>query len=56
MKNSGLKLITLFFLMCGGAAVSGQAVDQAVPGDDFSLEGALELFKKSASPKNLNAC
>ena len=37
--------------MCGGAVVSGQAVDRAVPGDDFSLEGALELFKKSASPE-----
>lgn len=51
MKNSGLKLVTLFFLMCGGMAVSGQSVNQEVPGDDFSLEGALELFKKSASPE-----
>jgi hypothetical protein len=29
----------------------GQSVEPEVPGDQFSLEGALELFKKSASPE-----
>jgi hypothetical protein len=51
MKNGGLKVVALFFLMGGAAAVSGQSVEREVPGDDFSLEGALELFKKSASPE-----
>lgn len=43
-------MVWLFFLMAGGVAVMGQS-RQDVPGDDFSLEGALELFKKSASPE-----
>ena len=30
----------------------GQAMQKEVPGDDFSLEGALELFKKSSSPED----
>jgi hypothetical protein len=51
MKNSGLKIVALFLLMIGGTTVSGQTVEREVPGDDFSLEGALELFKKSASPE-----
>lgn len=41
----------LSFLMAGGMAVMAQQTRQDVPGDDFSLEGALELFKKSASPE-----
>jgi hypothetical protein len=51
MKMLGLKMMSLFFLMVGGIAVMGQQDRQNVPGDDFSLEGALELFKKSASPE-----
>jgi hypothetical protein len=44
------KIVSLSLLMAGGIAVYGQ--DQGeVPGDQFSLEGALELFKKSASPE-----
>lgn len=44
------------FLLAGflatGIAANGQSnADQEVPGDNFSLEGALELFKKSASPE-----
>ena len=51
MKTQGLhRIITLFFLMSGVIAVNGQSESQ-VPGDNFSLEGALELFKKSASPE-----
>lgn len=45
-----IRLICLFFLMSGWIAVHGQS-DIEVPGDNFSLEGALELFKKSASPE-----
>ena len=45
------KMLSLFFLMSGGIAVYGQGNEAEVPGDHFSLEGALELFKKSASPK-----
>lgn len=51
MKMPGLKMMPLFFLMVGGISVTGQQDRQNVPGDDFSLEGALELFKKSASPE-----
>ena len=57
MKTRGWKWSVLFFLITGGTAVMGQ--DAEVPGDNFSLEGALELFKKSESPqefeKMLNA-
>ena len=51
MKTHRLyRIIWLFFLMAGWTAV--QAQDQAeVPGDNFSLEGALTLFKKSSSPQ-----
>jgi hypothetical protein len=37
--------------MFGAIAVSGQGNQSEVPGDNFSLEGALELFKKSGSPE-----
>jgi hypothetical protein len=59
MKTLGLRILALFLLMVGGIAVRGQERDAEVPGDNFSLEGALELFKKSGSPeefeKMLNA-
>lgn len=51
MKTLKVKMLSLFFLMSGGLAVIGQDYQQEVPGDDFSLEGALELFKKSSSPE-----
>jgi hypothetical protein len=51
MKTLKLKMLSLFFLMSGGLAVIGQSYQSEVPGDDFSLEGALELFKKSSSPE-----
>jgi hypothetical protein len=44
------RLISLLFLMTGWIAAQGQYQTE-VPGDNFSLEGALELFKKSASPQ-----
>jgi hypothetical protein len=51
MKTLGLKSVSLFFLMVGGIAVMGQHERQEVPGDFFSLEGALQLFKQSSSPE-----
>lgn len=49
MKTRGWKWMAAFLLMVGGTAVMAQ--DTEVPGDNFSLEGALELFKKSKSPE-----
>ena len=43
-------IATLFFMMVGWTTTFGQNQPE-VPGDQFSLEGALELFKKSASPE-----
>ena len=52
MKTLGVKkMLLLLFLMAGWMAVYGQGNRLEVPGDHFSLEGALELFKKSASPE-----
>jgi hypothetical protein len=50
MKTSGVLTVALM-LASGWTASYGQAGESAVPGDNFSLEGALELFKKSASPE-----
>jgi hypothetical protein len=47
MKTLWMKTIVLLLL---GATAHAQEREQ-VPGDNFSLEGALELFKKSASPE-----
>ncbi|HZY78211.1 MAG TPA: hypothetical protein VFE50_01715 [Cyclobacteriaceae bacterium] len=46
-------LLAAAFLFSGTVAVAGLQRDpqEEVPGDNFSLEGALELFKKSASPQ-----
>lgn len=52
MKISGVVVMILALLMPGVASVYGQAVEAEVPGDNFSLEGALELFKKSTSPED----
>jgi hypothetical protein len=48
-----IRLFTAAFLLSGTMAVAGMQNDpvEEVPGDNFSLEGALELFKKSASPQ-----
>ena len=51
MKTQGInRILVLFFLMTGWITVYGQRQVE-VPGDNFSLEGALELFKKSSSPQ-----
>src|SRR5882757_6814583 len=41
------------FLLAGAMSAFGfqSTSTEEVPGDNFSLEGALELFKKSASPQ-----
>lgn len=61
MKTSIRPLITSLYVFAGTFAFS-QNIQQdstGLPGDNFSLEGALELFKKSESPeafeKMLNA-
>lgn len=51
MKTLGLRMLAFSLLLAGGTAVRGQERDAEVPGDYFSLEGALELFKKSSSPE-----
>ncbi len=45
-----IRLIAVFFLMTGWMTAQGQR-QMEVPGDNFSLEGALELFKKSSTPE-----
>ncbi|MBX2963134.1 MAG: hypothetical protein KF687_11530 [Cyclobacteriaceae bacterium] len=52
MKTLRLTVLSLVFVMGGAIAVSGQQNRIEVPGDYFSLEGALELFKKSSSPED----
>jgi hypothetical protein len=52
MKTLGLKgILWVAFLLSGCIASFGQASQAEVPGDNFSLEGALELFKKSSTPE-----
>lgn len=50
-----MKTLRMFSLLtlaiCGTLQSYGQAVEAEVPGDNFSLEGALELFKQSGSPE-----
>lgn len=48
MKSFSVCFAVLLF---GWGTAGGQDLDAAVPGDNFSLEGALELFKKSESPE-----
>jgi hypothetical protein len=46
------KVLSVIGLVVFGWMTSfGQAVEPEVPGDNFSLEGALELFKQSSSPE-----
>lgn len=42
----------LLVLIVGSITVFGQDYRAEVPGDNFSLEGALELFKQSESPED----
>jgi hypothetical protein len=50
MKYLSALSVTIFGL-CSWTTAFGQITDAEVPGDHFSLEGALELFKKSESPE-----
>lgn len=50
MKISGM-LSVVALVMSGWITSYAQAIESEVPGDHFSLEGALELFKKSESPE-----
>lgn len=45
------RFLLLVFLVSGWIGANAQTLESEVPGDNFSLEGALELFKKSASPE-----
>lgn len=51
MKTRVWNYLLPLFLISGIAAIAQQQDDASVPGDNFSLEGALDLFKKSASPE-----
>lgn len=51
MKTHGKRLGMVLLLMVGSLTMKAQEDRIEVPGDHFSLEGALELFKKSASPE-----
>lgn len=50
MKNKNLMLIGL--LACSSAFAQTDDGATGLPGDNFSLEGALDLFKKSESPES----
>jgi hypothetical protein len=49
MKKSVLSVVAI--VLSGAIAAFAQDPNPEVPGDNFSLEGALELFKKSSSPE-----
>lgn len=50
MKNSWyMGLLSAILFVSSALVAFGQAYEAEVPGDNFSLEGALELFRKSSS-------
>jgi hypothetical protein len=54
MKEWKVALIAGYFFFLSGVTFAGglvQGDSTGLPGDHFSLEGALELFKKSSSPE-----
>ncbi len=52
MKTLGLiGTVLLLITIIGATRATAQKLEAEVPGDNFSLEGALELFKKSDSPE-----
>jgi hypothetical protein len=51
MRTFGM-LSIVALAMCGWMTSYSQSRDAEVPGDNFSLEGALELFKQSESPEH----
>lgn len=44
-------VVTILLLLTAFVAQAQSTIESEVPGDNFSLEGALELFKKSSSPE-----
>lgn len=50
MKLCGM--LSVLALVMSGITSYSQDLEAEVPGDNFSLEGALELFKKSESPEH----
>lgn len=51
MKTQFKSLFSAAAFLLAGTVAMAQSDAEEVPGDNFSLEGALELFKKSASPQ-----
>lgn len=51
MKTQFKFLLSAVLFLLAGTLAFAQSDAEEVPGDNFSLEGALELFKKSASPQ-----
>lgn len=51
MKLTYTAAVLLSGLMLGTAAKAQEQDSTGLPGDNFSLEGALELFKKASSPE-----
>ncbi len=50
MKSFGM--LSVVAMLVSGCIISyGQEIEPEVPGNNFSLEGALELFKRSESPE-----
>lgn len=50
-RNIGVLVVILAASLSGKAQTIAAADSTGLPGDNFSLEGALELFKKSTSPE-----
>lgn len=50
-RNIGVLVVVLAASLSGKAQTITAADSTGLPGDNFSLEGALELFKKSTSPE-----
>ncbi len=50
-RNIGVLVVVLAASLSGKAQTISAADSTGLPGDNFSLEGALELFKKSTSPE-----
>jgi hypothetical protein len=51
LRLNRMLLLGFLVTVTGSIATAQSTLESEVPGDHFSLEGALELFKKSASPE-----
>ena len=51
MKTGNIVAVLLLFGSGFAMAQNNASDSTGLPGDNFSLEGALELFKKSESPE-----